>query len=137
MYCGSLQCKTYDITERTDEQGIVHRRIDCKPKLDLPAPVLKLIGDGSFVESGRFDPSNRRYVAEYKPNMGSDKIKANFEISVEPLDGKRCVRVQSIENTIKIFAFASLAEKIFEQVQRKLHADTAEFTNRWIRERGL
>ena len=69
--------------------------------------------------------------------MGAEKIKTTVEIWAGPLDGKRCERIVSVDNTVKVFGLGTLIEGFVEQQTRDNYAKAAEFTNRYIREKGL
>jgi hypothetical protein len=139
MFVDHLGFTLYKVLEeRTDPDGTRHRRVECTPKVELPGPARKVFGDGfSYVEVGRFDPGTRRYTVQVLPKVAADKIKTSSEIWVEALGEKRCERVVSIDNSVKVFGIGTLLEGYVEQQTRDLYAKSAEFTNRWIREKGL
>jgi hypothetical protein len=126
------------LEERTDADGVIHRRIDCTPKVELPAAARKIFGDSvGFIEEGRFDPKQRKYFVQVQPRMAGEKIKTTSEIWAEPLGDKRCERVVVTDNTVKVFGLGTLIEGFIEQQTRDMYARAAEFTNRWIKEKGL
>jgi hypothetical protein len=130
---------TFEVVEdRVDSEGTRHRRIECTSNVELPDFVKKLVGDGSYTESGRYDSALKRYTAQCVPKLGADKFQTHFEITAEPVgDGTRCQRQLVVENTVKVFAIGSMLERLLERTQREAHAKAAEFINGWIRSRGL
>lgn len=139
LFIEFLGFTTYNVLEdRTDPDGVRHRRIDCVPKIELPAAARKVLGDNlGFVEVGRYDPAVKRYYVQVLPKTGGDKIKTTTEIWAEPLGDKRCERIVSIDNSVKIFGIGGLVEGFIEQQTRDSYARGAEYTNRYIRENGL
>jgi hypothetical protein len=43
----------------------------------------------------------------------------------------------AVDNTVKVFGLGTLLEGFIEQQTRDLYARAADFTNRWIRDKGL
>ena len=126
------------LEERTDPDGVIHRKVEAAPKLEMPAPARKLFGETfGYTEVGRYDPKVKRYYVQITPKMGGDKVKNTVEIWAEPLDAKRCERVVSVDNSVKVFGLGTLIEGFVEQQTRDSYAKAAEFTNRFIREKGL
>lgn len=134
-----LEFTTYDVLEqRSEPDGTVHRRVDCTPKVDLPAPVRKLFGDSvGFVEVGRFDPAKQKYFMEAVPHVGAERVKTTSELWVEAAGDKRCERIVNVHNSVKAFGVGTLIEAYIQQQTRDLYEYSADFANRWIRERGL
>jgi hypothetical protein len=139
LFIEHLGFTSYQVLEdRTDPDGVRHRRVDCVPKIELPAPARKVFGDNlGFVEVGRYDPAVKRYYVQVLPKTGGDKIKTTTEIWAEPLGDKRIERVVSIDSSVKIFGIGTLIEGFIEQQTRDSYARGAEYTNRFIREQGL
>jgi hypothetical protein len=126
------------LEERTERSGMVHRRVECTPKVELPAAVRRVFGDSvGYIEVGRYDPAAHRYYVEALPNFAGDKVKTTTEIWVEPAGDKRVERFALVDNTVKVFGLGTLLEGFIEQQTRDLYARGADFTNRWIREKGL
>jgi len=126
------------LEEHTDPDGAIQRRVECAPKVELPAPVRKIFGDGvGYVEVGRYDPKLKKYFVEVVPKVGGDKVKTTTEIWTEALGDKRCERVVTVDSTVKVFGLGTFIEGFIEQQTRDLYARAADFTNRWIRDKGL
>jgi hypothetical protein len=142
LFVEFLGFTTYNLLEdRTDPDGVRHRRVDAVPKIELPAAARKVLGDNiGFVEVGRYDPAVKRYYVQVLPKAGGDKIKTTTEIWAEPLGNpgdKRIERIVSVDNSVKIFGIGTLVEGFIEQQTRDSYARAAEYTNRYIRENGL
>jgi hypothetical protein len=137
MFVDYLGFTVYNVLEdRTDADGTRHRRIECSPKVELPGPARKVFGDSiGYTEIGTYDPRTRRYAVQVQSKV--DKVKTTTDIWAEPAGEKRCERIVSIDTSVKIFGLGTLIEGIIEQQTRDLYAKSTEFTNRWIREKGL
>lgn len=126
------------VEERKDANGVLHRRLECSPKIELPAAARKIFGDTvGYTEIGRYEPSQHRYFIQGIPNVGAEKVKTTSEIWAEPRGDKKVERFALVENTVKVFGLGTLIEGFIEQQTRDLYARGADFTNRWIREKGL
>lgn len=134
-----LEFTSYDVLEqRTDPDGTIHRRVDCTPKVELPGPARKLFGDNvGFQEIGHYDPKQRKYFVEVVPRMAAERVKTTSAIWVEPAGDARCERIVTVDNTAKVFGLGTLIEGYIQQQTRELYSYSADFANRWIRERGL
>ena len=139
LFLDFLGFSTYRILDdKTEVDGTRTRRIECTPKVEMPAPVRKIFGEGvGYVEEGRYDPAQRRYTVQVRPNVGADKIRTSVEIWVEARGDKRCERMVAVENTVKAFGIGTLIEGFIEQQTRDMYARAADFTNRWVRDQGL
>jgi hypothetical protein len=139
LFRGFLEFSRYEVLEqRTAADGSVHRRVDCTPKVELPAAVSKLLGSNvGYVEVGRFDPKQRKYFVEAVPHTAAERIKMTSELWVEPAGDKRCERIVNVDNTVKVFGVGGFIESYVEQQTRELYKFAAEFANRWIAEKGL
>lgn len=140
MFLDHLGFTSYRVLEdRTDPDGTRHRRVESTPKVELPAPARKLFGDNlSYTEVGRFDPSTKHYFVDaLPPKVAGDKVKTTSEIWAEPVSDKRIERIVTVDCSVKVFGLGTLLEGIIEQQTRDNYAKAAEYTNRWIREKGL
>lgn len=125
------------VEARTDADGVFHRSVEYSPRLELPAIVRSLIGDGVFTEVGRYEPRAGRYLAEWLPQRGASKLKTQLELRAEALHGKRCTRVMTIANSVRIPVLGPTIERLNEQNQRALLERAADFMNAWIKDTSL
>lgn len=145
LFIEALGFTTYNVLEdKRDADGTIHRRIECVPKVELPAAARKIFGHSAgYTEIGTFDPKTRKYTVDVIANMAADKIKTKSEIWVEPratpgtLGDKRVERVVTVDNTVKVFGLGTLLEGFIEQQTRDSYNRGADFTNRWIKEHSL
>ena len=134
-----LHFNSYQVLELDErEDGSVLRRVECAPPIEVPAVAKKVIGDSTtYVEEGRFDPKSRRFTVDVTPKMGADKIKTRVVMYVEPRGDKRIERVVEVDNKVKVFGVGKVVEVIIEKQTRASYDAAADFTKRWIAERGL
>jgi len=139
MFVDHLGFTTFNILEdRTDPDGTRHRRVECTPKVEMPAAARKIFGDSfGYTEVGHFDPVAKRYHVQVLPKVGADKSKTTTEIWAEARGEKRLERIVTVDNSIKVFGLGTLLEGFVEQQTRDSYAKAAEFTNRWLKEKGL
>lgn len=139
MFVEGLQFIVYQVLE--DDRapdGTIRKRVDCTPKIELPAAARKIFGNTiGYTEIGRYDPAQRKYFADVVPKVAADKVKTTSETWAEPRGDKRCERVVQVDTTVKVFGLGTLLEGFIEQQTRDQYAKSAEFTNQWIRDKGL
>lgn len=135
-HLGFAQYKLLELDEQPD--GSVKRRVECSPKVEIPAAVKKVIGDSaSYVETGRFDPKTRRFSVEVQPRVAADRIQTHVTMWVEPRGDKKIERFVEVDSTVKVFGVGGMIEKLIEQQTRASYDAAAAFTNKWIAEKGL
>lgn len=125
---------TFEVLEVRLENGLEHRRIDCRSNVELPDIVKKVVGDSSYFEVGCFDTVQKKYSAYCVPKRGADKFKTSYEVTARPIDdGKRCERVIVIENSVKLFGVGAMLERMLDNAHREAHDQSAIFINKWLR----
>jgi len=118
--------------------GTITRRVECTPKVEIPAAVKKVIGDNAgYVETGRFDPKTQRFSVDVQTKVAADRIKNHATMWVEPRGDKKVERVVELDTTVKVFGVGGMIEKLIEQQTRASYEAAAAFTNRWIADKGL
>jgi hypothetical protein len=134
-----LKFAAYNVLELTrTPEGAVHRRVDCTPAIELPAVAKKVLGETvSYVEDGRYDPKSRRFTAEVQPKVGADKIHTRVVMYAEPRGDKRIERVAEVDSSVKIFGIGGMLESFMEKQMRASYDTAADFTNKWIADKGL
>jgi hypothetical protein len=139
LFEGHLKFSIYNVLaldRRAD--GSVHRKTECAPKVEIPAVAKKVLGDtASYIEDGRFDPATKKFTVDVLPKMAGDKIKTRVTMWIEPKGDKVIDRVVEVDNTVKIFGVGSVLEAFIEKQTRANYDAAAEFTQRWIAEKGL
>ena len=139
LFEGHLHFPLYDVLQLDkQDDGTIIRRIEAAPPVEVPAVVRKVIGDStSYVEEGRFDPRTRTFRVTVKPKVGGDRIKTEITIRAEPRGDKRVERIAEVDNQVKVFGVGKVIEAFIEKQTRDSYDASADFTHRWITERGL
>ena len=139
LFKGYLRFSNHRVLElRKDADGTVHRRVESSPAVELPGALKKVLGDlSSYVEEGVFDPVTKHFHIKVIPSAAADKIKTRVEVWVEPRGAGQSERIVDVDSEVKIFGIGKVAEKFLEQQLRTTYGAAAEFTNRWIAEKGL
>jgi hypothetical protein len=137
LHCGEFQYASYQVTERRDDaNGVMLRRIEYTPKVSLPEPAVKVVGDGSYSEQGRYDPATG-YSAQLTLKKGAKSFTTRFEIQAEPIAERRCEMIQTIDNKASILGVGGLVERMVEQAQRRTQVQVAAFIRGWIEKHQL
>lgn len=119
--------------DRTESSGLRHRRVEVWTKTQVPPLVKKFVGDGSYVETGTFDPKIQRYAAECIPLVNGDKFRTRYEITTEASPaGGGCTRIITTENTVRVLGLGAIIVGKLEAAQLKSHDHSAAFLNDWI-----
>jgi hypothetical protein len=119
------------------EQSETARRLRGVPKLNMPAPVTKLLGDRfGYVESGTLDRGKSEWHWRMTPNTMADKLRTEGLLRIEPLDGGRCRRTDEVTLEAKVFGIGGLIESSAEKEVRDAWQKEYAFLDRWLRDRG-
>jgi hypothetical protein len=139
LYVEELKFTSYKVLEdHTAPDGSRSRRLECVPKIDVPAAARAFFGNSAgYTEIGRFDPTARRYFMDVIPAFGADKIQMKMQIWVEPIGPKQITRHIAGDATVKIFGLSRLIESVTQQQSRDTYSRAAEVMNRWIAQKGL
>lgn len=124
----------------TDENDRERRRtIDVLPKTgEIPAPVKKVIGETlGYREEGVFDKAQKRYRLKVIPSKMADKLSVHGELWTTAVGDREVRRFFTGSVVCKIFGVGGLVEKRIIDDMKTSYASSAEFTNRFIVEKGL
>jgi len=124
--------------ERKEQADRVSRVVKATPRLgELPGPLKALIGDSiGYEERGLLARGDRRYQAQASPNRMGDKVKVELTMSTTPAADGKCRLLVEGSVTARIFAVGSLLEQRMVQDLRRSYEKGAEFTNRFVAEKG-
>ncbi len=139
LFEGHLQFMLYKVlTLDTLPDGSVHRRVECVPKVEMPAAAKKILGEtASYVEDGTYDKETGRFTADVLPKVGGDTIKTKVTLWLEPRGANEVDRIAEVDTTVKIFGVGKVLESFIEKQTRASYDTAAEFTVRWIADKGL
>lgn len=139
LFKDALQFPGYEVASQKEDDKQIHRVINVVPKLGpMPGPVKKLIGDGlGYTEDGTFDRATRRYRIKITPNKLADKIKIEGVLYTKPAGDNKVNRVFECKVDVKIFGLGGLVEKQVIGDMEVSYAKGAEFTNKYLADKGL
>ena len=124
------------LDERPDR---IERVVDVVPKVpDLPGPLKKLVEGGiSYRERSNFDRASNRMTLGVQPSKLEDKLTIRGVLYTQPAGDGKCRRIYESTVVAKVFGVGGMIEsKILGEVKTS-YEKAAEFTNRWIKEKGL
>lgn len=126
----------YDVLKlEKKDNGEVYRRVKGKPKMDVPKPVAKVLGDSfGYEEEGKFDPATKTWKFEMHPNTLAGKLINTGEVRCQRIDDNRCRRVADLTMEAKIFGVGGLLESTTEKEMRNGWEKSATFMNRWLQD---
>jgi hypothetical protein len=129
LYIQGLGFK-YEPLERRETDAEIFRRIRVVPKLDLPGPVVKVIGSSfAYTEEGTFDKKARLWRARTIPSVLVDRLTSELTVRAEPAGEGKCRRHVEFTLDARIFAVGGLVEGAFEKEIRSGWAKSLEYIN--------
>jgi hypothetical protein len=133
LYIEGLGFKSYEILEMSD----THRRTKGVPKMKLPGPVAKLLGDSfGYEENGTLDKATNVYRWKMTPNTMTDKLFTSGVVTIESLGEGKVRRTSEATIEAKVFGVGGLLEGTAEGELRTSWGREQEFMSRWLREHG-
>lgn len=109
----------WEVLEMKETENEIVRIVTAIPKLDVPGPVVKLLGPGfGYTEEGRFDRSSKVFRFTVKPSTLADKLRNEGSVRVEPKGPDKCTRIVEIVAEAKIFGVGGMIEKMTEKGHR-------------------
>ena len=139
LYKEALEFPEFEVAKFEDGESEVRRSINVVPKLGpMPGPIKKLIGDGlGYTEDGVFNKSTRRYTITITPNKLSGKVSVTGTLWTEPAGDGKCNRIFEAKVVAKVFGVGGMLEKQITGDMETSYAKGAEFTNEYLKEKGL
>jgi hypothetical protein len=135
LFLDNLHFPEYSILEQRETDREIVRKVSGMPKLDMPGPVLKILGPGfKYVEEGTFDKATKRWRFQMTPNVLPGKLRNTGTMRIEPIGEGRVRRIADIEVEAKIFGVGGLIESSGEKQMRLGWDSSAIFMNRWLKE---
>lgn len=124
---------------REERGGALHRVVEVVPYVgELPAPLKAVVGEGiGYEERGILDRAGKSYRVTVVPNRLAEKLSIKVDIFTAPDGDSRCRRKVRAEATVKIFGVGGALEKRLLADLERSYRKSADFTNRFIAEKGL
>ena len=137
LYLDVLKFREITLRGQEETADTITRKLYLNPpKVDLPGPIAKVVGDLSYVEEGTYDKKTHRYRYKVTPASNADKTTIKGEMWCEDRGPKKIERIAKTFVEVKIFMIGSLIEKrIFDDMKKSYDA-AAKFTNEFVKEKG-
>ncbi|MFO0546964.1 MAG: DUF2505 family protein [Polyangiaceae bacterium] len=117
------------ILEKTETK----RRMRVVPKLTMPAPVAKLVGDSfAYEEEGTFDKGRNEYTWRMIPSTMKDKLFSSGSVRAEAAGEGRMRRINTMQMEAKVFGLGGLIESSTEKDVTAAWEKEAVFFKKWL-----
>jgi hypothetical protein len=138
LFLEELKFPGLKVIAQKDEGGVVRRTLEVDPPVTgLPGPVKKVVGDSfTYTEDGTYDRATKRYTFTITTKALGEKARTSGEVWCEKLGDKKVARVAKVQVQVKVFMVGSLIEDRIMTDMKASYAKAAEFTNRFVREKG-
>lgn len=137
LYLEGLQFKGYRVISLEETS----RKLHLSPKLNVPGPVAKLIGDSfAYEQHGSFDRAaglfSWRMVqpGDVKGKPGAITSSGTIRVTADGAD--RCTRTDQVTVSASVFGLAGMIESAMEKELKSSWDTEIAFFKRWIAERG-
>jgi len=133
MYREGLHYRSCEILERTP----TFRRIRLVPKLDLPRPVLRVIGDQfAYEDHATLDRTEHELRWKMVPNRMADRLHMAGSMTLSPTPNERSSLRYQVELDARLPGVGKLLEREMEDEVRRSWEQETSFIQRYLRERG-
>lgn len=139
LFKTELKFPSWRELSREERGGLIHRVIEVVPYVgELPGPIKAVVGEGiGYEERGVYDRAAKNYKVTVVPNKLADKLNVKVEQWTVPDGEGRCRRKMRGDVNVKIFGVGGAIEKRMLSDLERSYQKTADFTNRFIAEKGL
>jgi hypothetical protein len=126
-----------EITRQDD--AVIKRTVTVRPPVgDVPGAVKKVLGDNfGYKEHGTFDKKTKRYHVDIDSNVAAEKTHIHGDIWLEKSGDKKVRRLATFKLEVKIMVVGKLVEDIIAKDMIRSFERGAQFTNEWIKDKGL
>ncbi len=133
FYLDTLGFKAFEVVSQTETE----RRLRVVPKLNMPKPVMKILGDSfGYEEEGRLDKANNTWHWKMIPNTMSEKLKTEGTVRVEAAGDGKCRRTDEVTLEAKIFGVGGLIESSTEKEVRAAWDAESAFMKTYLQQNG-
>lgn len=128
LYREHLQFSQYDVVEERETDSERTRKVKGTPKMNLPGPVAKLLGNGfSYTEEGRLDKATKRWSWKMIPSALGGKLTNEGTMRIEKIGEGRIRRTADITIEAKVFGVGGMIESTAEKQLREGWEASAPF----------
>ena len=142
LYLDELESRAFDVLEVSDTS----RRLRIVPKMKLPAPVAKLIGDSfAYEEHGTLNRASNEWTwrmvqpanLDPKSKPRKDAVTMHGTARIEASGAGQCRRTDAFSIEAKIFGLGSLIESTIHKELQRARAKEYAFLARWVAGMGV
>jgi len=132
LYLEGLSFKQFEILEQSETK----RRMRGVPKMNVPGPVAKLLGDSfGYEEQGSFEKDTNTFRWKMIPNTMTDKLMTSGFTKIEAAGDGKVRRVNEATIEAKVFGVGGMLESTAEKEIRDSWEKEAAFMNKWVKEK--
>ena len=137
LYLEELECRAFAVIEI----GETSRKLRIVPKMKLPAPVARLIGDSfAYEDHGTLDRRRSEWTwrmvqpanLDSKSKPRKDVVTMHGTVRIEAASDGHCRRTDDFTIEAKIFGLGSLIESTIEKELQTARAKEYAFLSRWV-----
>jgi hypothetical protein len=142
LYLDELESRAFDVLEISDTS----RTLRIVPKMKLPAPVAKLIGDSfAYEEHGTLDRTRNEWAwrvvqpanLDPKSKPRKDAVTMHGTTRIEPSSDGHCRRTDTFSVEAKIFGLGSLIESTIDKELQRARTKEYAFLTQWLGRPGV
>jgi hypothetical protein len=139
LFKTELKFPVWREVSREERGGALHRVVEVVPYVgELPAALKAVVGEGiGYEERGVLDKSAKSYKVTVVPNKLADKLSVKVDIWTVADGENRCKRKVRADVGVKIFGVGGTIEKRMLSDLERSYQKSADFTNRYVAEKGL
>lgn len=131
----AMNVENYKVLKFEETDAEVRRTTSGQPKIDMPAAIKKLMGNGfGYTEEGKFDKSSKTWTWKITISTFGDKARNEGVMRVEPIGENKIRRIADATLECKIFGVGGMVESNMEKALIDGWAAGASFINKWIAE---
>lgn len=129
LYMDELKFKSFAVLEKTPTS----RKMRITPKMSLPGPVEKLLGESfAYEDHGILDRDKNEFAWKMIPSTMKDKLFTKGTVKLEPAGEGKVKRTDSVSIEAKVFAVGGLIEQTTEKEIRAGWDKERGFLERWL-----
>lgn len=137
LYKEGLGFPEFSVVSQNETDDKITRKCAGKPKMNMPGPVMKLLGDGfRYTEEGSFDKATKVWRWKMTPSTLADKLRQEGTLKVEPIGDNKVRRTAELINEAKVFGIGGLLESSAEKTLREGWDKSAAYMNEWLAKHG-
>ena len=134
LFKDELKFPEYSILDvKKDGDQVTRRVIRGRPTMNMPKPVMKLLGDSfGYEEEGTWDAGKSAWHFKMKPNTLADKLNNFGTVTCEKISDDKCRRIAEISMEAKVFGLGGVIESSTEKEMRDGWDKSAVYMNKWL-----